>query len=95
MDLTARYIAASREVIASVEAADVTNPDHPRPYIASLTTRATETLRTMSDHAERLAKKTKNLSDAAQILVEETDMLRARIRCLESENAELRTKLTA
>jgi hypothetical protein len=54
MDLTARYVANSRTVITQVEAADITNPDLPRPQLAALVTRVTETLRTTSDHAERL-----------------------------------------
>ncbi|UPZ27678.1 hypothetical protein MUK60_07500 [Streptomyces sp. LRE541] len=54
MDLTDRYIQDGRRVIAEVEAADVTNPDLPRPDVAVLVTRLTETLRTTTDHTERL-----------------------------------------
>lgn len=54
MDLTARYVADSRQAIADVEVVDVTSPDVPRAIVARLVTRLTEQLRTMSDHAERI-----------------------------------------
>lgn len=55
MDLTARYVADSRRVIEQVEFAAITDPGLPRATVVGLTTRLTETLRTMADHAERLA----------------------------------------
>ena len=54
MSLTTQYVRDSRQIIAGVEAADITNPDLPRPTVAALITRSTEMLRTMGDHAERL-----------------------------------------
>lgn len=61
MDLTARYVADSRRVIFEVETAGITNPDLPRTDLVVLLTRSTETLRTMSDHAERLSVSTDRL----------------------------------
>ncbi|MET7429609.1 hypothetical protein ABZT16_11505 [Streptomyces flaveolus] len=54
MDLTARYVADGRRVIADVEATDITNPDLSRVNLVRIVTRLTETLRTATDHAERL-----------------------------------------
>lgn len=54
MSLTARYVKDSRQIIAGVEATDVTSPDLPRRTSAVLITRSTEMLRTMADHAEGL-----------------------------------------
>lgn len=56
MDLTAHYVSDSRQVIAEVEAADITNPDLPRVDVVVLVTRLAETLRTTATHAERLGK---------------------------------------
>jgi FtsZ-binding cell division protein ZapB len=83
MDLTVRYVNDSRQVVDGVDAADITNPDHPRAYLATLITQATETLRTITNHAERLAEKTARLSA-------EADGLRSRNAALEAENARLR-----
>lgn len=55
MNLTARYVTDSRHVIADVETTDTTNPELPRHDLVVLLTRSTETLRTMTDHAERLS----------------------------------------
>jgi hypothetical protein len=54
MSLTAHYVSDSRQVIAEVEAADITSPDLPRVDVVVLVTRLTETLRTTATHAERL-----------------------------------------
>ena len=61
MDLTARYVSDSRRVIDEVEFAAVTNPDLPRATVVRLVTRLTETLRTLADHAERLAESNTHL----------------------------------
>lgn len=61
MDLTARYVADSRQTIADVDATDITSPDLPRVDMVRLMTRLTEMLRTTADHAERLAQSTSQL----------------------------------
>ncbi|OUD04656.1 hypothetical protein [Streptomyces swartbergensis] len=68
MDLTARYVADSRRVIDEVEFAAITNPDLPRATVVRLTTRLTEMLRTVADHAERLAESNTQLrTDSAEL----------------------------
>ncbi|MGW4825463.1 hypothetical protein ACWEP4_42970 [Streptomyces sp. NPDC004227] len=68
MDLTARYVSDSRRVIDEVELAAVTNPDLPRATVVRLVTRLTETLRTVADHAERLAEcNTRLRAEAAEM----------------------------
>lgn len=54
MDLTAHYVSDARREVAAVEAVDITNPDLPRVDLVRLVTRLTETLRTTTDHTERL-----------------------------------------
>lgn len=63
MNLSARYVAESRQTIADVEAADITSPDLPRVDMVRLVTRLTETLRTTADHAERLGQSNTQLRD--------------------------------
>jgi ABC-type transporter Mla subunit MlaD len=94
VDLTAHYVASSRQVIAGIESADITSPDHPRSYLVSLTTRATGMLGVMADHAERLATKTENLTKEVNRLAEEKDQLTAQVRSLESLIAALRSEAT-
>jgi hypothetical protein len=81
MDLTARYVTDSRRVIDEVEFAAITNPDLPRATVVRLVTRLTETLRTMSDHAERLAESNTRLRG-------ESDELENQVRALHAAAAE-------
>lgn len=88
MDLTTRYVTDSRNVIAEVEAVDTTNPDLPRPKAAALITRATEMLRTMSDHAERLGQ-------SAERLRAERDELEGQVRALHDSLAQAHAQAEA
>ncbi len=76
MDLTARYASDSRRVIDEVERADVTNPDLPRVTVVRLVTRLTETLRTATDHAERLAESNTRLRAEKDQMASEVRALR-------------------
>jgi uncharacterized protein YhaN len=80
MDLTSRYVRESRRVISDVEDADTTSPDMSRVDLVQRLTQATEMLRTMSDHAERLAESHAQLQAAR-------DELEGRVRALQSELA--------
>lgn len=82
MDLTARYVADSRQVIADVEAADITSPDLARVDIATLVTRLVETLRTTADHADGLAQSNTRLCG-------ENAELEGQVRALRAALAEL------
>jgi FtsZ-binding cell division protein ZapB len=83
VDLTTRYVSDSRRVTAEIDNANITNPDHSRTALTVLITRATETLRTLTDHTERLAEKEGRLA-------QEVDTMRSRIAALETENGRLR-----
>ncbi|MFI9598899.1 PspA/IM30 family protein [Streptomyces sp. NPDC052043] len=88
MDLTALRVRDARQVISGVEAADITNPDLPHPTAVLLITRATETLRTTADHAERQ----QTTVDQQQATI---DRLRDDVRRLESKVRELKAKRAA
>ncbi|MBL3664488.1 hypothetical protein JL475_00310 [Streptomyces sp. M2CJ-2] len=83
MDLTARYVQDSRDVIAEVGAADITNPDMPHQTAVKLLVRLTETLRSMSDHAERLETSASNLRSRNSALDNENSSLRQTVAALE------------
>ncbi|MFF8589987.1 hypothetical protein ACF061_00865 [Streptomyces sp. NPDC015220] len=87
MDLTARYVEDSRRVIGEAEAADITNPDLPRQAVTVLMVRLTETLRTMSDHAERLATSADSLRTVNAGLEAENRRLRQKLADLQTETA--------